>query len=69
MNLFTRVKRALLMSDIKERVTNLETKVYRKPDLIGFERVECDPSVEVWDNTGEVWPVHWEEDRAKKEQS
>jgi len=61
MNILKRAKRFLLREDLTDRLSTLETKVFKRPDLIGFERIEHDETVEAWDDTGEVWPMHWVE--------
>ena len=67
MNIFKRFKRFFLMEDVKEleaRMDAVEKKVFRSPDLIGFDRVEPDEDVTDWDDSNKVWPMKWEEEDA-----
>lgn len=51
--------------ELENRVDELEKKVNSgKMDQIGFaiDTSESMNSEESWDNTGEVWPIHWVED-------
>ena len=66
MNIFVRFKRFICQDDLKDRLSSLESQVYHKPDLIGFERIEADEIAQAWDDSNEVYPMHWEEDNAKK---
>ena len=60
--MFERIKIWFHKKDLEDRLSALEEKVFKKPDTIGFDTVGPDQLIADWDDSNEVYPMHWEDD-------